>query len=220
MKASAAASSGLEVDSVESIFAAYAIGAYSLTIGLVALLHTLEPEFDPSWRMPSEYALGRYGILMRVAFIAGGTAVISLGVALAPAASPTNIGLCIVALGPIGAAFFDTDPVTTPRASYSRRGNIHSSVGSLYILGFPVAATIVGIERGLGGRPASRPGGRGPVGGSHLVHSHDDPACAGRRPRLAGRPHRLADPRGHAYQLRLGGARSGHGACVGSPADP
>ncbi len=131
---------------MESILAAYALGAYSLTIGLVALLHVLEPEFDPSWRMPSEYALGRYGILMRVAFIAGGTAVISLGAALAPVASPATIGLCIVALGPIGAAFFDTDPVTTPRALFSRRGNIHSAVGSLYILGFPVAATIVGIS--------------------------------------------------------------------------
>ena len=131
---------------MEPVLAGYALGAYTLTIGLVALLHVLEPEFDPSWRMPSEYALGRYGILMRVAFIAGGTAVISVGASLAPVASPVNIVLCIVALGPVGAAFFDTDPVTTPRTSYGRRGNIHAGVGSLYILGFPVAATIVGIS--------------------------------------------------------------------------
>jgi hypothetical protein len=131
---------------MESVFAAYALGASALTIGLGVLLHVLEPEFDPSWRMPSEYALGRYGILMRLTFIAGSTAVIAVGAALAPVASPANIGLYIVALGPLGAAFVDTDPVTTPRASYSTRGNVHAALGSLFILGFPIVAIIAGIS--------------------------------------------------------------------------
>jgi hypothetical protein len=130
---------------MESVLAAYALGAAALAVGLVALLHVLEPEFDPSWRMPSEYSLGRYGVLMRLAFIAGGTAVIGVGAALASVASPANIGLLVVALGPIGAAFIDTDPVTTPRASFSTKGNIHGALGSLFILGFPIVATIVGI---------------------------------------------------------------------------
>ncbi len=130
---------------MESVFAAYALGATALAVGLVVLLHVLEPEFDPSWRMPSEYSLGRYGVLMRLAFIAGGTAVIGVGAALASAASPANIGLFVVALGPLGAAFVDTDPITTPRASFSTKGNIHSALGSLFILGFPIVATIVGI---------------------------------------------------------------------------
>lgn len=37
--------------------APYAPGAIAPSIGLVALLHRLEPEFDPSWRMLSEYSL-------------------------------------------------------------------------------------------------------------------------------------------------------------------
>jgi hypothetical protein len=131
---------------MESVFAGYALGATAVAVGLVVSLHFLEPQFDPSWRMPSEYALGRYGILMRLAFIAGSTAVIGVAAALTSVASPANIGLYIVALGPLGAAFVDTDPVTTPRASFSRRGNIHSALGSLFILGFPIAATIVGIS--------------------------------------------------------------------------
>jgi hypothetical protein len=131
---------------MESVFAAYALGASALTVGLGVLLHVLEPEFDPSWRMPSEYALGRYGILMRLAFIAGSTSVMALGAALAPVASPANVGLFIVALGPLGASVVDTDPVTTPRRSYSRRGNVHAALGSLFILGFPIVATIVGIS--------------------------------------------------------------------------
>lgn len=28
---------------------------------LLASLHLIEPEFDPSWRMISEYELGKYG---------------------------------------------------------------------------------------------------------------------------------------------------------------
>jgi hypothetical protein len=131
---------------MESVFAAYALGAAALTVGLVVLLHVLEPEFDPSWRMPSEYSLGRYGILMRLAFISGSSAVMAVGAALAPVASPANIGLFVVALGPLGAAFVDTDPVTTPRTSFSTRGNVHSALGSIFILGFPIVAAIVGIS--------------------------------------------------------------------------
>jgi hypothetical protein len=30
--------------------------------------HFLKPEFDPSWRMVSEYAIGRWGWVMQLAF--------------------------------------------------------------------------------------------------------------------------------------------------------
>ena len=40
-------------------------------LALLALLHFLEPDFDPSWRMISEYELGRYGWLMRLALTLG-----------------------------------------------------------------------------------------------------------------------------------------------------
>jgi len=36
--------------------------------GILILLHFLEPEFDPTWRMISEYEIGRYGWMMRLAF--------------------------------------------------------------------------------------------------------------------------------------------------------
>lgn len=131
--------------SVSTVAAVYSLGAIALSVGLVVLLHLLEPEFDPSWRMLSEYSLGRYGVLMRVAFIAGGTSVIAVAVALSGAAWPW-LGLVLVAIGPIGAAFIDTDPVTTPRAEMSRRSNVHAALGSLFILGFPVTATATGIS--------------------------------------------------------------------------
>jgi hypothetical protein len=135
--------------------ATYALAATVLAVGLVMLLHVLEPEFDPSWRMLSEYSLGRYGVLMRVAFLAAGTGVIALAAALSASAWPATVALVLVAFGPLGAAFIDTDPITTPRTEMSRRNNVHAALGSLFILGFPVAATLVGIT--AAGDPAIGP---------------------------------------------------------------
>jgi hypothetical protein len=39
------------------------------TILLLAALHVLSPEFDPSWRMVSEYALGHYGWVLSLMFL-------------------------------------------------------------------------------------------------------------------------------------------------------
>jgi hypothetical protein len=141
--------------SLSTVAAVYSVGATALTIGLVVLLHRLEPEFDPSWRMLSEYALGQYGVLMRAAFLAGGTGVIAVALALARSAGPASLGLVLVAIGPLGAAFIDTDPITTPRAKVSRRSTVHAALGSLFILGFPVAATVAGIS--AAGDPAVGP---------------------------------------------------------------
>ena len=138
--------------SVSTVSAVYSLTASALAAGLMVLLHVLEPGFDPSWRMLSEYALGRYGVLMRVAFLAMGTGVIAVAVALWRIAGPWSLGLILVAIGPLGAAFVDTDPITTPRAQMSRRSNIHAVLGSLFILGFPLAATVAGI--GVAAHPA------------------------------------------------------------------
>jgi hypothetical protein len=139
--------------SVSPVLAVYSLSA--TTLALVLLLHRLEPEFDPSWRLLSEYSLGRYGVLMRAAFLAGGKGVIAVAVALVGHAWPASIGLVVVASGPLGAAFIDTDPITTPSAEMSRRSNVHAALGAYFILGFPVAATVAGIS--ASGDPAVGP---------------------------------------------------------------
>jgi len=135
--------------SISTVAAVYALAATALAVGLMALLHVLEPEFDPSWRTLSEYSLGRYGVLMRVAFLAMGTGVIAAAVALWRVTGPWSLGLVLVAIGPLGAAFIDTDPVTTPRAQMSRTSNVHAALGALFFLGFPMAATVAGISAAL-----------------------------------------------------------------------
>lgn len=130
---------------VAAFSAFYSLGAVGAAILLVVALHYLEPEFDPSWRMLSEYSLGKYGMLMRAAFLLGGTGVIACGVALWTTAGLLSVGLPLVALGPVGAAFIDTDPITTPRTEMTRMSKAHAALGSLFILGFPVAATCAGV---------------------------------------------------------------------------
>jgi Protein of unknown function (DUF998) len=125
--------------------AIYALGSSGLAVCLVVALHVLEPEFDPSWRMLSEYSLGRYGLVMRVAFIAAATSVLAIAVALSGPAGAACLGLVLVAIGPLGAAFIDTDPITTRPAELSRRGKVHAVLGALFILGFPLAATVAAI---------------------------------------------------------------------------
>src|SRR5215216_2200906 len=46
------------------------LAASALTLVFLGALHILSPEFDPSWRMVSEYALGNYGWILSLMFIA------------------------------------------------------------------------------------------------------------------------------------------------------
>jgi len=38
-------------------------------VGLVAALHFIEPQIDPSWRMVSDYEIGRHGYVMVLAVL-------------------------------------------------------------------------------------------------------------------------------------------------------
>jgi len=50
--------------------AGLAIVAATAALLLLASLHVLSPEFDPSWRMVSEYANGHYGWVLSLMFAA------------------------------------------------------------------------------------------------------------------------------------------------------
>src|SRR5690348_2026098 len=58
------------------------IAAAAATLLLLASLHALSPEFDPSFRMVSEYALGHYGWVLSLMFLAWGISSWALAVAL------------------------------------------------------------------------------------------------------------------------------------------
>ena len=131
--------------SVAAIAAVTALVAGGITAGLIAILHVLEPEYDPSWRMISEYSLGRYGWVMRVAFVTMAISPAATCVALWPFGGAWTIGLAAVALGAFGAAFIDADPIMTPRAQATPVGRAHTVLGAVCLAGFPPAALLAGV---------------------------------------------------------------------------
>lgn len=49
---------------------------------LLALLHLVRPDLDPSWRFISEYELGDYGWMMRAAFVCLAVGTTGIGIAI------------------------------------------------------------------------------------------------------------------------------------------
>jgi hypothetical protein len=121
-------------------------GAVAFSI-LLVLLHFLKPENAPSWRMISEYEIGRHGWLMRLAFFCWSIGFLGLAVALWQQASLlAEVLLAIVAISLVGAGIFAADPITTPRGSQTRAAKLHSLFGVLAVLGIPIAATAVDLS--------------------------------------------------------------------------
>ena len=131
--------------SVAAIAAVTALVAGGITVALIAILHVLEPEYDPSWRMISEYSVGRYGWVMRLAFVTMAIGLAATCVALWSFGGAWTIGLAAVALGALGAAFIDADPIMTPRAQATRVGRAHTVLGGVLLAGFPPAAVLAGV---------------------------------------------------------------------------
>jgi Protein of unknown function (DUF998) len=58
------------------------VAAATTFIALLAALHLIKPELDPSWRVISEYAIGSHGWLMAVVFLSLAVARVALVVAI------------------------------------------------------------------------------------------------------------------------------------------
>ncbi len=121
---------------------------------LLVSLHVFEPQFNPSWRMISEYELGQYGWMMQLGFFCLGLSCAAMLVALWRYVGTRSgrIGLALLAAVGIigaGAGVFITDAITSP-ATFS--GNMHTVCGLIFIFGFPIAVTLIG--RSLARDPA------------------------------------------------------------------
>jgi len=118
----------------------------SVFLAILVLMHFLEPEFDPSWRMISEYELGRFGWMMSLAFFCWGGSVLALLVALWP--SLRTIGgmigrwwLVLISIALFGAGIFITNPITDDAVSTAN--TLHALCGAIVILTFPIAASLI-----------------------------------------------------------------------------
>jgi hypothetical protein len=117
---------------------------------LLAALHVLKPDLDPSWRAISEYALGEFGWVMTIAFLAWGLSAISAFITIRSQIY-TLVGwiglafLLIGAAGPILAALFPTDPITTAPDAMTSSGALHA-LGAVLGDGIPIAATLLTLS--------------------------------------------------------------------------
>jgi len=112
---------------------------------LLAVMHVIEPEFDPSWRFISEYQLGAWGGLMSVAFLclAASATTLLLAVRSQVRTVAGRIGLGILALCAVAffvAGVIRTDSLLAETATTT--GVIHSTAAA--VGGFvPLAAYLI-----------------------------------------------------------------------------
>lgn len=119
-----------------------ALLATGTTLMLLTALHVLSPEFSPSWRVVSEYALGHYGWILSLMFLSWGIGSWALAVAIWSQVH-TNAGrvglwfLIIAGIGEATASIFD---ITRPVG--------HGIAGFLGVIGFPIAALLLSVALG------------------------------------------------------------------------
>ena len=96
----------------QTILAQLILGSGVLSLVFLLVLHFASPEFQPSWRMVSEYAMGKYKGLLTAFFVLWGTSALLLALLLAPLVSGLwawlgVVLLCISGIGAIMGGLFD-----------------------------------------------------------------------------------------------------------------
>ena len=118
----------------------------AIFLAILALLHLLKRELNPVWRMISEYEIGRFGWMMRLAFFCWGASVLSLLITIW--SSLTSFGgtvgrwwFILISVALFGAGIFRTNAITddTPNPI----NTLHALCGAIVILTFPIAAILI-----------------------------------------------------------------------------
>ncbi|MGH9966322.1 MAG: DUF998 domain-containing protein [Pyrinomonadaceae bacterium] len=134
--------------------AAYiSFAAAAIFLVLLTVLHIIKPEFDPSWRFVSEYAIGRHGWVMVLAFLFLALSCLSSDIAIRSQIGTTGgkIGLAllvVVAVALVAAGIFVADPITASKDELTTHGSLHGLAAMIGIPGLPIAAVL--ISRSLG----------------------------------------------------------------------
>ena len=113
------------------------IASSAISLLCLLLLHFFSPEFEPSWRMVSEYALGNYPWLVSLFFIFWGLSSLMLATLLWKnvTSKASKVGVVLLFISGIGAslaAFFDVSQSTG-----------HGIAGLLGIPTVPIAALLI-----------------------------------------------------------------------------
>ena len=120
------------------VIARVAIGTSVAVLVLLAILHILSPEFNPAWRMVSEYANGKYPIILSAMFFLWGAASWALAYTLWPHLQTTagKIGLFFLIAAGIGEAM---------AAVFDINHKLHSLSAMIGIPSLAIAAMLISI---------------------------------------------------------------------------
>jgi uncharacterized protein DUF998 len=115
---------------------------------IIVVLHGVKPEFEPSWRFISEYAIGRHGWIMKLAFLIWAASCAGLARAahdeVRTRSGRIGVGvLLMVAAALVAAGLFPQDPVTARAGDTTTAGAIHAGASMIGIPGIPLAAVLI-----------------------------------------------------------------------------
>ena len=134
-----------------------AIIAYQ--IPLLAVIF-IRPELDPSRKPISEFAIGRHGWVMQLAFLTAAVSYGALFVAVRPAVRGATgrvglgiLGVCVV--GTVGVGVFVADPVVTPLNELTTVGTLHVVYGLSALVLLPFAALLINLDVARGNTAAA-----------------------------------------------------------------
>ena len=116
------------------------VGA-AATVLLLAGLHVLSPEFDPRWRMVSEYANGHYGWVLSLMFASWALSSWALALAIRSRVETraARIGLVLLMVSGVGEAGASVFDLNNP---------LHDLAGALGIPCLPIAVMLISVPLG------------------------------------------------------------------------
>src|SRR5215208_230100 len=131
-----AAAFGKPVTAISRTAARLSLVTAATSLVVLVALHIVSPEFDPSWRMVSEYALGDYGWVLGLMFLC--MAVSCLALLIAIKSQIRTIG------GKIGLGFLLAAAVGLAMAAmFDMKHDLHGLAAMIGIPSLPIAAVFI-----------------------------------------------------------------------------
>lgn len=122
-----------------TVVARLSIAMGVMEMALLISLHFLSPEFDPTWRVISEYALGQFGWVLSLMFIAGTLNVWLLAYCLhnEMVTKWGKVGLALLIATGVGSAMASVYEIPHP---------MHNLAGLIGVLCLPIAAMVISVH--------------------------------------------------------------------------
>ncbi len=127
------------VTEISAPAARLAIATSVAVLLLLAGLHLLSPEFDPSWRVVSEYANGQYGWVLSLMFLSWAVSSWALAFAIWSQVRTTagKIGLIFLIVAGVGEAMASVFDINHP---------LHGLASILGVPSLPIAAMLISVR--------------------------------------------------------------------------